>query len=60
MLALFVEETHFGMPSPGLSLAQESPVTTLTQPFLPSFDFDNFLYYAVLFFLVAFYLNAVL
>ena len=40
ILALFAEETHFGIPSPGLSLAHESPVTTFTQPFLPSFDLD--------------------
>ena len=38
--ALLEEDTHLGTPSPGLSLAQESPVTTLTQPFLPSLDLD--------------------
>jgi len=39
MLARLDDDTHLGVPSPGLSLAQVPPVTTLTQPFFAVLGF---------------------
>ena len=40
ILARLEDDTHFGVPSPGSSLAQVPPVLTFTQPGLPSLDLD--------------------